>query len=177
MPSKAGGGSEFLVDVSFRDFVTARSPALLRSAFLLTGDIGRAEDLLQAALAKCWRQWLRVNRDGTGEAYVRRVLYTTYVSWWHRRWRVETLTPDPPDRPADVDGYVGVDERAALLAALAALPRGQRAVVVLRFFEDRSEAETAGLLGCSVGTVKSQTARALARLRTSPIITALVEET
>ncbi|MBM7790755.1 SigE family RNA polymerase sigma factor [Tenggerimyces flavus] len=168
-------GGEDTADVSFRDFVAGRSAALLRSAFLLTGDAGKAEDLLQTALAKTWRHWARVNREGTGEAYVRRVLYTTYASWWQRRWRAEVPTAEPPDREA-ADAYRGVEERTTLLRALATLPAGQRAVVVLRFFEDRTEAETAELLTITVGTVKSQTARALARLRASEIVAGLVEE-
>jgi RNA polymerase sigma-70 factor (sigma-E family) len=162
-------------DVTFREFVVARSTAMLRSAYLLTGDRGRAEDLLQTALVKAWPRWSRVNRDGTGEAYVRRVMYTTYATWWRRRWRGEVPTAELPDAVAR-DAYASVAERTELLRALAELSAGQRAVVVLRYFEDRSEVETAELLGCSVGTVKSQCARALARLRQSPILTALVEE-
>jgi RNA polymerase sigma-70 factor (sigma-E family) len=163
-------------EAAFEAFVAARSDALLRTAVLLTRDRGHAEDLLQTALAKSWRHWKRVNRDGTGEAYVRRVMYTTFAGWWRRRWRAEEPSAEPVDRADHTDAYRGVDERTTLVRALAQLPAGQRAVVVLRFFEDRTEAETAHLLSCSVGTVKSQTARALARLRTSPILTALVEE-
>jgi RNA polymerase sigma-70 factor (sigma-E family) len=165
-------------ETTFAEFVAGRSQALLRSAYLLTGDAAQAEDLLQTALAKTWRHWRRVSRDGAGEAYVRRVLYTTYATWWRRRWRSELPTDEPPE-PANrtgADEYAGVDQRTTLLRALAGLPRGQRAVVVLRYFEDRTEAETATILACTVGTVKSQTARALARLRTSPLVTALVEE-
>lgn len=163
-------------EVTFAEFVAGRSQALLRSAYLLTGDTGQAEDLLQTALAKTWRHWRRINRDGGGEAYVRRVLYTTYATWWRRRWRSELPTGEPPERAGTDDAYAGVDQRTTLLRALAKLPRGQRAVVVLRFFEDRTEAETAEVLGCTIGTVKSQTARALARLRSSPLVAALVQE-
>jgi RNA polymerase sigma-70 factor (sigma-E family) len=174
-------GAAAVQETTFAEFVAGRSQALLRSAYLLTGDSGQAEDLLQTALAKTWRHWRRVSRDGGGEAYVRRVLYTTYATWWRRRWRAELPTEEPPepataDRPGGDDAYAGVDQRTTLLLALAKLPRGQRAVVVLRYFEDRTEAETATMLACSVGTVKSQTARALARLRSSPLVTALVEE-
>ncbi|MGH3737586.1 MAG: SigE family RNA polymerase sigma factor [Micromonosporaceae bacterium] len=168
-------------EVSFAEFVAARSPAMLRSAYLLTGDAGKAEDLLQTALAKTWPRWSRVERDSGGEAYVRRVMYTTYATWWRRRWRAEvpagTLSePEGVNAHAGVDAHAGLAERAEVLRALAQLSTGQRAVVVLRYFEDRTESETAALLGCSVGTVKSQCARALARLRRSPILTALVEE-
>lgn len=162
-------------ELSFREFVVSRSPAMLRSAYLLTGDRSKAEDLLQTALAKTWPRWPRVNRDGTGEAYVRRVMYNTYATWWQRRWRAEVPTETLPDT-ADRDAYASIDERTELMRALGRLSAGQRAVVVLRFFEDRTETETAELLDCSVGTVKSQGARALARLRTSPIVSALVEE-
>lgn len=162
-------------EVTFDAFVVARSPVLLRSAYLLTGDLGKAEDLLQTALAKTWPRWSRVERDGSGEAYVRRVLYTTYATWWRRRWRAEVPAETLPEAAAG-DAYAGVAERTELMRALAQLSAGQRAVVVLRYFEDRTEAETAELLGCSVGTVKSQCSRALARLRESPILTTLVEE-
>lgn len=163
-------------EASFREFVVTRSPAMLRSAYLLTGDRGRAEDLLQTALTKAWPRWSRVNRDGTGEAYVRRVMYTTYATWWRRRWRAEVPTAELPDDAAVRDAHATLAERTELLRALAGLSAGQRAVVVLRYFEDRTEVETAELLGLAVGTVKSHCARALARLRTSPILTALVEE-
>lgn len=169
-------GTQTPVEATFAEFVAGRSQALLRSAYLLTGDAGQAEDLLQTALAKTWRHWRRVSRDGGGEAYVRRVLYTTYATWWRRRWRAELPTDQPPEQAGTDDAYAGVDQRTTLLRALAKLPRGQRAVVVLRYFEDRTEAETATILACTVGTVKSQTARALARLRSSPLVTALVEE-
>ncbi|HSV37987.1 MAG TPA: SigE family RNA polymerase sigma factor [Nocardioidaceae bacterium] len=143
----------------FDAFVAARSSALLRTAFLLTHDHGRAEDLLQTALAKGWLAWSRIDTDP--EAYVRKIMVNTYATWWRRRWNDEKPTGDLPDAGYDEDQSVRHD----LWAALGRLPRGQRAVVVLRYFEDCSEAETARLLECSVGTVKSQTAKALAKLR------------
>ncbi len=149
---------------TFDDFVAARGDALWRSAWLLTGDAHLAEDLVQTALAKSYRRWDRIGDVGGFEAYVRRTLYTTYVSWWRRRWNGERATADLPETPV-----LGADLelRRDLLTALAALPRGQRAVLALRYFEDLSERETAATLGCSVGTVKSQTARAIAALRGS----------
>jgi len=146
----------------FDEFVATRSPALLRTAYLLTGDHGLAEDLLQTALAKCWFAWGRI--DGLPEPYVRRALATTYATWWRRRWRGERPTGQLPDR-GDPAATSHVEDRDALWRALGALPRRQRAVVVLRYYEDLSEAETASALGISTGTVKSQAAKALAALR------------
>jgi RNA polymerase sigma-70 factor (sigma-E family) len=146
---------------AFAAYVAARRRALLKSAWLLTGDWHLAEDLLQTALAKAYLAWRRVDEP---DAYVRRVLVTTYATWWRRRWNGERPHGEVPDR-AGPDEYGGVDLRHQVHRVLRDLPRRQRAVVVLRYFEDLSEAETAAALGCSVGTVKSHTARALARLR------------
>lgn len=150
----------------FDAFVSARGDALWRSAWLLTGDHQLAEDLVQTALAKSWRAFSRVGIDGF-EPYVRRVMFTTYISWWRRKWRGERPTGELPEL-AGRDVGADSDGRNDLLAALEGLPRGQRAVVVLRYFEDLSEAQAAGVLGISVGTVKSQCSRALTALRTSP---------
>ena len=154
---------------SFDDYVSARGADLLRTAWLLTGDHQRAEDLVQTALGKVWPHWSRITRDGSGsyDAYVRRVMMTTYIAWWRRRWNAEYPTASLPEHPAtDRD----LDQRRDLLTALAALPTGQRAVIVLRYFEDLTEVQTAELLGCTVGTVKSQGARALATLRSCPAL-------
>lgn len=155
---------------SFEPFVAARSAALLRSAYLLTGDAALAEDLLQTAWSKVWPRWDVLVRKGDPEAYVRRILYTTYATWWRRRWTGERPTAELPDEASGQDEQQVTVLRRALLDALATLPRGQRAVVVLRYFEDRAEVETGATLGCSVGTVKSQSARAMARLRSSPLL-------
>lgn len=155
---------------SFDDFVAARSPALWRSAFLLTGDPQKAEDLLQTALVKTWRRWDRIERHQTAESYVRRALATTYTDWWRRRWRGELPTEQLPDAPGAADEAEVVAVRRDVLTALAALPRGQRAVVVLRYFDDLTERQAAEALGVSVGTVKSQASRALTTLRTSPAL-------
>jgi RNA polymerase sigma-70 factor (sigma-E family) len=148
-------------EAAFEAYVAARRRALLKSAWLLTGDWHRAEDLVQEALAKTYLKWRRMDEP---DAYVRRVLVTTYVTWWRRRWRGEQPAETLPEQAA---AGPDVDLRHQLYAALRTLPRRQRAVVVLRYFEDRTEAETAAALGCSVGTVKSQHARAMARLRDS----------
>lgn len=153
--------------VGFDDFVAARSTALLRTAYLLTRDHGVAEDLLQTALAKAWFHWDRI--DGPPEPYVRKILVNTYTSWWRRRWNGERATEDLPDAGTD-DPADAAGASHDLWAALGRLPRRQRAVVVLRYFEDQSEAETARLLDCSVGTVKSQASRALAKLRIDPAL-------
>jgi RNA polymerase sigma-70 factor (sigma-E family) len=149
----------------FREFVAARSPALQRAAWLLTGNRETAQDLVQTALARTWPRWHRLERTENAEAYVRRVMVTTYATWWRRRWRGEVPTATLPDRPETADVFSEADLRATVQTALGTLPRRQRAVVVLRYFEDLTEAQTAQALGCSVGTVKSQSAKALARLR------------
>lgn len=156
---------------SFDDFVAARSTALWRSAFLLTGDRHKAEDLLQAALVKTWRRWDRIERHETAEAYVRRALVTTYTDWWRRRWKGEVPTDELPDSAGATDETDRSDVRRDVLTALAGLPRGQRAVLVLRYFDDLTEQQTADALGISVGTVKSQGSRAIAALRSSPALT------
>lgn len=151
-------------DADFADFVHHAWPRLYRTAHLLLGDHGLAEDLTQTALAKTYAAWGRIEDPAAAHAYARTTMVNTATSWFRRRgWRNEVpredaaldraaSTPDPSDRPA-------------VLAALAALPPRQRAVVVLRYYDDLSVADAAAALGCSTGTVKSQTSVALARLR------------
>lgn len=153
--------------VEFDDFVAARSSRLLRTAYLLTRDHGHAEDLLQTALTKSWFQWSRI--AGDPEPYVRKVLVNTYASWWRRKWHGEQPTGELPDRGGP-DGHDATSAGQDLWSAMERLPRRQRAVVVLRYFEDLTEAETARVLECSVGTVKSQTSKALAKLRIDPAL-------
>ena len=149
-------------DTAFADFVAARSPRLLHVAYLLTRDRGQAEDLLQTALAHAWSGWGRINGDP--EAYVRRILINTYTAWWRRKWNGEIPTGRLPEPPV-ADPHRPVDDREEMLAALRRLPRQQRAVLVLRYYEDLSEVDIAELLGISPGTVKSHTHKALATLR------------
>ncbi|MFI7574553.1 SigE family RNA polymerase sigma factor [Micromonospora sp. NPDC049497] len=148
---------------SFHEFVVQRSPALSRRAYLLTGDHQLAEDLLQTSLARTYRHWRRI-RDGDPEAYVRRVMYHQQVSWWRRRRLAERLDPEPTDRPGD-DHSDTTALRLTLAAALRQLTPRQRAVVVLRFYEDLTETQVAEVLGCSVGTVKRHGHDAVRRLR------------
>lgn len=156
-------GEALADEQSFASFVTARSAQLLRTAYLLTQDHALAEDLLQTALARAWLAWSRV--DGDPEPYVRRILSNLYATWWRRKWNRETPTEQMPERYEQSTAEQAVDERADLWNSLGRLPKQQRAVVVLRFYEDLSVQETADILGCSAGTVKSQTSKALAKLR------------
>ncbi len=163
-------------DDGFRDFVTARLPALSRVAFLLTGDHHAAEDLLQIALLKIAAKWSLVAATGNPDAYVRRILYHEHVSAWRRgRRKAEFSVAEIPEGRGGRDEANDAVRRILLERALAKLTRRQRAVLVLRYFEDLSEADAAHALGCSVGTVKSQTHHALGRLRTlAPELAALV---
>lgn len=145
-------------------FVEASWHRLLRTAYLLARDWGAAEDLVQTALLKAWQVWPRLGDER--EAYVRKIMVNLHVSWWRRRWRRAELTSgSPPDQAQAADHMGQADDRELIWQALGRLPARQRAVIVLRFFEDLSEAQTAATLGCSVGTVKSQASRALAKLR------------
>ncbi|NGO80454.1 SigE family RNA polymerase sigma factor [Streptomyces sp. YC504] len=158
---RGGRGEE---ESDFEAFVDARGPRLLRMAWLLTGDAHLAEDLLQTVLARVWPKWRKV-ADDHPEAYVRKALVHTHASWWRRRWRGEVPHGELPDRAAALDAYEGVELEQSLAAAVRALPVRQRAVVVLRYFEDLSVEETAATLGCATGTVKSQASKALRTLR------------
>nr|WP_221379651.1 SigE family RNA polymerase sigma factor [Actinoplanes polyasparticus] len=154
-------------EADYAHFVRTRTHALLRSAYLLTGDQHLAEDLVQEALARTHRAWPRLDRAENAEAYARKVMYHAQVSIWRRPKVAEVLPADfEPDlrRGADDPADAAV-ERLVLRRALLTLSAKQRAVVVLRFFEDHTEAEAAQMLGVSVSTVKTQTGRALDRLR------------
>ncbi|MET0416068.1 MAG: SigE family RNA polymerase sigma factor [Actinoplanes sp.] len=153
-------------EVQFRGFVRSRTAALQRTAFLLTGDRHLAEDLVQDALARTHRAMRRLADDGHFEAYARTAMYHLHVRRWRRTRFAESLPGDLTDLAEPGGDHAGhTDLKISLHQALAQLTRRQRAVLVLRFFEDRTEAEAADLLSCSIGTVKSQTSKALARLR------------
>ena len=159
-------------DDEFSQFMHSRWPQLVRLGYGLTGDLHTAEDLAQTAFARAYASWGRVRKADDPDAYVRRIV----VNANHNRFRKvrvsELLTDSLPELRPAADGAGQRDDRAALLQALMKLSYGQRAAVVLRYWLDMSETETAAVLGCSVGNVKSQTARGLAKLRTNE---ALVE--
>ncbi|MFG1839016.1 SigE family RNA polymerase sigma factor [Micromonospora sp. NPDC049175] len=157
-------GSRDPLEEQFREFVAARSAALLRTAYLLTGDWATAEDLLQTALTKTYLAWKRLGGIEAVESYARRVMVNTSTSWWRRRWHGERPTEVLPER-AGVDEIAQQLDRDLLWRHLRELPTRQRAVLVLRYYEDMSEAQTAAMLNISPGTVKSQASRALATLR------------
>jgi RNA polymerase sigma-70 factor (sigma-E family) len=148
----------------FSEYVTLRWPPMLRTARLLTGDDGLAEDLVQTALEKCYVKWPRLRARDATDAYVRRAIVNTYISWQRRRSWYEVPRERMPEA-AVADTTADVPRRSMLQTALSGLPAKQRAVVVLRFYEDLSVQQVAAVLGCSTGTVKSQTSDALGKLR------------
>ena len=158
----------------FHEFVAARSVALARTAYLLTGNAHAAEDLVQEALARVVGRWRSIAANGDPEPYVRRVLYTVHVSRW-RRTRRDRDVQVPPVGPDEAET---VTRRLALREALDRLTPRQRAVLVLRYYEDLTEREAAAVLGVSISTVKSQAADALAKLRLvgGPTLASLREE-
>lgn len=184
-PSPGGGGEDFnrytvvegehsrscvtsrseAIDIEFREFVTARSGALHRAAYLLTGNRSTAEDLVQTALIKTYLAWRRIGTIESLEAYTRRVLYNTNASWWRRRSASERPTESIPDTAGAPDRIEETVHRNLMWRYVKALPKRQRAVLVLRYYEDLSEADSAKVLGVSTGTIKSQTSRALGNLR------------
>ena len=154
-------------DDSFTEFARARSHSMLRAAYLLTGDQQLAEDLVQEALARTHRAWDRLDREGNAEAYARKVMYHAQVSFWRRPRVAEFPTDDLPDRSRHHDDLAETTaQRVDLRRALLTLSAKQRAVIVLRYFEERTDQEAADLLGVSVNTVKTQRMRGLAKLRT-----------
>jgi RNA polymerase sigma-70 factor (sigma-E family) len=170
-----GGGSAVKAaqEESFREFVEGSWNRLLRTAYLLTGDHGAAEDLVQTALMRTYRHWGRIETYDSPEAYVRRVMANTNVSAWRRRKAIVHVVAEPPEPPARTGAGFGTDDhqdayavRDELWRAVQAMSPRMRTAFVLRYFEDLSEAEVASVMGCAVGTVKSQIARGLAKLRT-----------
>ncbi len=157
----------------FTQFVTAHGRALLRTAWLLTGDWASAEDLVQTTFDRAWRHWDRVATTDDPVPYVRRMMLNLHLKARGRRWNGERPVAVVPDQPGG-DALAISDVRHSLVTALATLPPRQRAVVVLRYFSDLTEAQTAAALGCSVGTVKSQSSRAMTALRSHPALSGLL---
>lgn len=165
-PTMAARGAFLSEPSGLRQFVQTESAALLRFAWALAGDWASAEDLVQTAIVATWPRWDSLTRADRPELYVRKVIVTTYLRWQRQRWRKEIPAVEAhTDASHAVDDFAVSDTRQALLSALRRLPPRQRAVIVLRYFADFSEAETAGMLGCSIGTVKRQGHDALTRLR------------
>lgn len=150
-------------DAEFIDFASARAAALRRTAFLLCGDWHQAEDIVQVALAKLYVAWRKVSRREAVDAYARQIVVRVFLDERRRGWAREHPTDQLPDRASAAADQT--EERIVLLTALAQVPRQQRAVLVLRFWEDMSVADTAEALRCSEGNVKSQTSRGLDTLR------------
>ena len=155
-----------VVGGSFEKFVAAQGPSLLRYAYLLTQDRGYAEDLVQGALVKTHRKWHTVTLAERPEAYVRRIVLNEYLSWRRRRSSHEAVGP-PPERSVP-DSTERVADQDFMWRALATLPAKQRAVLVLRYYEDMTDSDIAAALDCQPSTVRSQAARALETLRSRP---------
>ena len=153
----------------FGEYVRARWLHLVRTAYLLTGDRHAAEDVVQSTLTKAYRSWSRVLRSDNPDAYVRRILVRSNLDRF-RKQRVPERLVDRPPESSGADLADTVAQREVLVGALAELPERQRAVVVLRYWEDLSVAEVASVLGCAPGTVKSQAAKGLAKLRAHPAL-------
>lgn len=151
-------------DSEFRDYVRLRSRALLRTAYVLTGNLADAEDLVQSALAKTYLAWDRIEDRGALDGYVRRAIVNTHISLWRRRRLQEYPTDELPDQ-AVADHATSSDLQETIRQAVDRLPQRMRAAIMLRYFEDMTEAEVAEVLGVSLGTVKSTVARAVAKLR------------
>jgi RNA polymerase sigma-70 factor (sigma-E family) len=161
------------VDAEFTEFMLGSWARLVRLGYVLTGDSGLAEDLAQTALAKAYASWPRVRRAGDPQAYVSKIVINASRDRFRRRRVDELLTEMPLEEPPGAvaggwPGLPGLDDRSVLLPALMSLPAGQRTAVVLRYWLDLSETEVAAALGCSVGNVRSQASRALAKLRLNP---------
>jgi RNA polymerase sigma-70 factor (sigma-E family) len=151
-------------DADYTEFVQASWPALYRTAYLIMGDRDLAEDLVQTALAKTYASWGKVRDLGAARGYARTTLVNTATSWFRKKgWRNEQPTETLHEHAYDEDPTV----RPTVMHALAQLPPRQRAVIVLRYYDDLSVADTARALACAEGTVKSQTSDALAALRVS----------
>ncbi len=162
MAGRDGGRRDKAV---FAEFVAARSGALHRAAYLMVGDVGLAQDLVQEALTKTYVAWPRLRDTGNAEAYARKTITNTAITWFRRKgWNAERTSETVPDR-VDAGHADGVADRAWVQECLMKLPPRQRAAIVLRYYDDLTEAQTAAAMDCAVGTVKSQVAAGLTKLR------------
>ena len=154
-------------EADFTAYVRARQRSFARFAYLLTGDVHSAEDLVQSALAKVYGRWDHIRAVESPDAYVRKVIVNEHTSWWRRTWRHRERTDSELIRILDPAAAPAASHDSDLWAHVRSLAPQQRAAVVLRYYEDLSEAQTAEILGCSVGTVKSHTSRAINTLRST----------
>lgn len=164
MPAQAPATDARPADQEFREYVATRRRALLRTAYLLAGNLADAEDLVQSALAKTYLAWDRIEDRAALDGYVRRAIVNTHISWWRRRRLDEFPVGEIPDQPVQQD-TASADMQETLRRAIDRLPQRMRAAIMLRYYDDMSEAEIARALGVSAGTVKSTVARAMAKLR------------
>ncbi|HZE39517.1 MAG TPA: SigE family RNA polymerase sigma factor [Stackebrandtia sp.] len=158
----------------FDEYVRARGGALLRFSFLLCGDAHRAEDFVQEALIRCHRRWRRIERDAGPDAYVRKAILRQFLSWRRRRSASEVVSGEIADTAVEADAAQRIVDRDALWHLVSGLPRRQRAVLVLRYYEDLADADIAESLGCTAATVRVHAARGLARLRDNPEVSLLL---
>ena len=167
-------------DAEFEAYMAARQPSLLRTAYLLTGDRHSAEDLVQTSLAKLYLSWDKVRKRELVDGYIRRIMVNENNSLWRRAWKRKEITTDEVPEHRSVTDRHDHGQNAALWSFVQTLPKRQRAVIVLRYYEDLSEVEAAEVLGISVGTVKSQASRAIASMRarvnTQPMLSKNGEE-
>ena len=151
--------------MTFEEFAQARLPALLAFATVLTGQRATAEDLIQEVLIRAHGKWDQIAKLDRPDLYVRKMLLNEFLSWRRRSWRTVPAGNPVPSKDVTADHAAGYDDHAAMLSQIAKLPARQRAVLALRYYEDRSDAEIAELLGCAPGTVRAYASRALAALR------------
>lgn len=164
------------IERDYEEYVRSCRGNLLRTAWMLTGNWTAAEDVTQTALTSLWKHWSRLGHVDSVEAYAQRVLINAFISARRRGWVREDPSDTVPDVPAPSNEVVIAEQRLVLTRALSRLPARQRAAVVMRYFGDLTEQQTADALNCSLGTVKSQVARALDKLRADESLTSLLED-
>ena len=151
--------------LSFEEYVAARRIALVRFAYLLTGERQLAQDLVQEVLARIHQRWPSVQRSGSPDAYVKKAILHQFLSWRRRRSATESVMAEPPNAAIAADPATDYVERDATWRLLATLPRRQRAVLVLRYYEDLDDSQIAAELGCAPSTVRAHASRAIGQLR------------